>query len=288
MKAVFLDYKDINLGDLTWDCFDGLCELEVYSDSTPEQAKARCADAEIVLTDSCVMDREFMSACPKLKYIGCAATGYNNVDLEEAKARNIRVTNVPAYSTEAVAQHAIALLLRLTNLEGHTPYEIGSIPILLDGKSLGIVGYGNIGRKVAEIAKALGMKINIYSRDREAAIKSDVVSLHCPLNEDTRGMVDAEFISHMKDGAILINTARGAIVDEEALAAALHSGKIRAAGLDVLTKEPPDEDCPLLGLDNCIITPHMAFQPKETREAVLCIAAQNIESFLNGGNANAL
>lgn len=288
MKAVFLDYKDINPGDLTWDVFDGLCELEAYVDSTPEEAKARCADAEIVITDSCILDRKFMDACPKLKFIGCAATGYNNVDLEEAKARNIRVTNVPAYSTDAVAQHTIALLLHLTNLEGHTAFALGKMPILLNGKSIGIVGYGNIGRKVAEIAEALGMKVNIYSRDREAAVQSDVVSIHCPLNDDTRSLVDGEFISQMKDGAIFINTARGAIVDEDALAEALRSGKISAAGLDVLTKEPPDEDCPLLNLDNCIITPHMAFMPKETREAVVRIVAQNIKSFIEGRDLNAL
>lgn len=286
MKAVFLDYKDINLNDLSWEPFTKLCEFEAYADSTPEEAKQRCADAEIVLMDSCRIDKSFMDACPKLKYVGCLSTGYNHVDVDHAKAGNIRVTNVPAYSTDAVAQHTIALLLHLTNLVGHTPSELGEIPVLLAGKSMGIIGYGNIGRRVAEIAGALGMKVNIYSRDPEAAVKSDVVSIHCPLNEETRGMVDSEFIGRMKDGAIFINTARGAIVDEDALASALRSGKIRAAGLDVLTEEPPEDDCPLLNLDNCIITPHMAFMPKETREEVVRIAAENLAAFLRGEEMN--
>ncbi|MDO4176993.1 MAG: D-2-hydroxyacid dehydrogenase [Bacillota bacterium] len=288
MKAVFLDYKDINMGDLSWEPFTNICELEAYYDSTPEEAIERCADAEAVLIDSCKLDSSFMDACPKLRYIGCVATGYNNVDIDYAKARNIRVTNVPAYSTDAVAQHTIALLLKLTNLVGHTPSEIGEIPTLLAGKTMGIVGYGNIGKKVAEIAQALGMKVNIYSRDPEAAIASDVVSLHCPLNDETRGMVDGDFISRMKDGAIFINTARGGLVEENALAEALRSGKIRAAGLDVLAKEPPEDDCPLLELENCLITPHMAFAPKETREEVARIAAENLASFLAGGNANVI
>ena len=160
------------------------------------------------------------------------------------------------------------------------------IPTLLHGKTLGIVGFGSIGSKVAEIGEALGMKVNIYSRDKEAAIASDVVSLHCPLNEETAGLVDREFISKMKDGAILINTARGGLVDEEALADALKKGKLRGAGLDVTVNEPPEEGCPLLECENCRITPHVAFMPAETRKKVLDITAGNLAAFIKGQRQN--
>ena len=160
------------------------------------------------------------------------------------------------------------------------------IPTLLHGKTLGIVGFGSIGSKVAEIGEALGMKVNIYSRDKEAAIASDVVSLHCPLNEETAGLVDREFVSKMKDGAILINTARGGLVDEEALADALKRGKLRGAGLDVTVNEPPEEGCPLLECENCRITPHVAFMPAETRKKVLDITAGNLAAFIKGQRQN--
>lgn len=292
MKAVFLDYKDINMGDLSWDMFEGICELETYPDSTEEEALARAGQAEAVLTDSFPVNRSFMEECPNLKFIGAAATGYNNIDIEAAGELGIAVANVPAYSREAVAQHAIALLLDITNRvslfrKGRpTENPLDSIPMLLDGKSIGIVGYGSIGSRVAEIAEALGMKVNIYSRDKRAAIESDVVSLHCPLNSQTRGMVNSEFINNMKDGAILINTARGGLVDEQALAEALESGKLQGAGLDVTVDEPPKEDCPLLRCENCRITPHMAFMSRETRKKVLDITAENLSAFINGEMKN--
>lgn len=292
MKAVFLDYRDINFGDLSWDAFEGVCSLEAYSESTMEEAVERARDAEAVITDSLTLDENFMRQCPRLKFIGAAATGYNNIDIEAARRLGIAVANVPGYSREAVAQHTIALLLDITNRvsvfeEGRmTEDPMKGIPTLLNGKTLGIVGFGSIGSKVAEIGEALGMTVNIYSRDREAAIASDVVSLHCPLNEETAGMVDREFISKMKDGAILINTARGGLVDEEALADALKRGKLRGAGLDVTVNEPPEEGCPLLECENCRITPHVAFMPAETRKKVLDITAGNLAAFIKGQRQN--
>lgn len=292
MKAAFLDYRDINMGDLDWNMFDGVCELDAYSSSTEEQAIKRAHEAEAVLIDSFQISRSFMEKCPNLKFIGVAATGYNNIDIDAARDMGIAVCNVPAYSREAVAQHAIALLLDITNKvsvfrKGRmTENPLDGIPLLLNGKSIGIVGYGSIGSRVAEIAEALGMKVNIYSRDKKAAIESNVVSFHCPLNEETAGMVNREFIDKMKDGAILINTARGGLVDEEALAEALNSGKLLAAGLDVTVDEPPKEDCPLLKCDNCRITPHMAFTDVETRKKVLDITAENLKAFINGEEKN--
>lgn len=292
MKAVFLDYRDINMGDLDWNMFDDICKLEVYSSSTEDEALKRAYDAEAILMDSFQIDGSFMEKCPNLKFIGVAATGYNNVDIDAARERGIAVCNVPAYSREAVAQHAIALLLDITNKvsifrKGRmTDNPLDGIPLLLNGKSIGIVGYGSIGSRVAEIAEALGMKVNIYSRDRKAAVESDVVSLHCPLNPQTAKMVNEEFISSMKDGAILINTARGGLIDEYALAEALKSGKILAAGLDVTVDEPPSENCPLLKCDNCRITPHMAFTDVETRKKVLDISAENLKAFINGEEKN--
>ena len=288
MKAVFLDCIDINRNDIPWEPLENVCELTHHLQSTREEAIMRLAGNDAVFIDSFPIDRELMEANPKLKYIGIAATGFNHIDIEAAKDLGIAVTNIPAYSTDAVAQHAIALLLQLTNYPGS--YEdFDQTPLmLLNGKSIGIIGYGNIGRRVGEIAKALGMDVIPYSKDPKRAVRADVVSLNCPLTEENAGMVDAEFIEGMKDSAILINTARGGLVDEQALADALRSGKLKGAGLDVLAKEPPDESCPLLGLENCIITPHIAFTPKETREKIIRILAENLRSYLDGTNLNRL
>lgn len=286
MKAVFLDCVDINHGDLSWEPIENLCDFKWYLTCTEEEAKERLTDAEAVFIDSFPIDRKVMENHPNLKYIGIAATGYNHVDLAAAGELGVAVTNIPAYSTDAVAQHAIALLLQLTNHPG-TYDDVDTTPLtLLTGKSLGIVGYGNIGRRIGEIAQALGMEVIPYSKEPDRAIKADVLSLNCPLTEKNRGMVDSAFISRMKDGAILINTARGALVDEQALANALKTGKIAAAGLDVLEKEPPDETCPLLGLENCVITPHIAFTPKETRKLIIDLLAENLKSFQEGGRIN--
>ena len=286
MKAVFLDCIDISRGDISWGPVEALCEFEHYLTSTDEEAKARLAGAEAVFVDSFPIDRKVMEQNPQLKYIGIAATGFNHIDLQAASEKGVAVTNIPAYSTDAVAQHAIALLLQQTNHPG-TYDDVETTPLtLLNGKSMGIIGYGNIGKRIGEIAKALGMEVIPYSRDPERAVKADVVSLNCPLTEENRGMVNEQFISRMKDGAILINTARGGLVDEEALADALNSGKLAGAGLDVLAKEPPDESCPLLGLDHCVITPHIAFTPKETRAKIIELLAENLKSYQEGGRQN--
>lgn len=288
MKAVFLDCIDINRGDISWNPVENLCELQYFLTSTEEEAASRLQGKDTVFIDSFPIGRKIMEEHPQLKYIGIAATGFNHVDLAAAKELGVAVTNIPAYSTDAVAQHAIALLLQITNRPG-TYDDVETTPLtLLNGKTLGIVGYGNIGRRVGEIAQSLGMEIIPYSVDPERAVKADVLSLNCPLTEENRHMVDRAFISGMKDGAILINTARGALVDEQALAEALKSGKLKAAGLDVLEKEPPDADCPLLELENCVITPHVAFTPKETREKIIELLAENLRSFLEGGSFNRL
>ena len=288
MKAVFLDCIDITAGDLSWKPVEDLCELEYYLTSSDEDAKSRLSGAEAVFVDSFPIGREIMESNPQLKYIGIAATGFNHIDLNAAKELGVAVTNIPAYSTDAVAQHAAALLLQLTNYPGTYVDNDTTPPMLLTGKTMGIIGYGNIGKKLGEIAEALGMEVIPYSRDPERAIKADVLSLNCPLTEENTRMVNREFIEMMKDGAILINTARGGLVDEEALAEALKSGKLKAAGLDVLTQEPPDESCPLLGLKHCVITPHIAFTPKETREKIIDLLAANLRSFVEGGSDNRL
>lgn len=286
MKAVFLDCIDINRGDISWQPVENLCELQYFLTSTEEEADARLQGMDAVFVDSFPIDRKVMEKHPQLKYIGIGATGFNHIDLAAAEELGVAVTNIPAYSTDAVAQHAIALLLQITNRPG-TYDDVDTTPLtLLNGKSIGIVGYGNIGRRIGEIAQALGMDVIPYSKEPEKAIKADILSLNCPLTEENRHMVDKEFISRMKDGAILINTARGALVDEHALADALKSGKLKAAGLDVLEKEPPDADCPLLNLENCVITPHIAFTPKETREKIIELLAENLRSYLEGGRFN--
>ena len=288
MKAIFLDCIDINRGDISWQPVEDLCELQCFLTSTAEEADTRLQGMDAVFVDSFPIDREVMEKHQQLKYIGIGATGFNHIDLVAAEELGVAVTNIPAYSTDAVAQHAIALLLQITNRPG-TYDNVETTPLtLLNGKTIGIVGYGNIGRRIGEIAKALGMEVIPYSKDPEKAITADILSLNCPLTEENRHMVNREFIGRMKDGAILINTARGGLVDEQALAEALKCGKLKAAGLDVLEKEPPDADCPLLNLENCIITPHVAFTPKETREKIIELLAENLRSFLEGGRFNRL
>ena len=301
MKAVLLDGYTINPGDLSWDKLSSLCDaFTVYDSSYNDDLVPRIGGCEIVFTSKTQITRQVMEQCPNMKYIGLTATGYNNVDVAAAADLGIAVTNVPAYATDAVAQHTLALILELTNNVGlhnasvnagewtSNPYFCyWKKPItLLAGKSIGIIGYGQIGRKVAQLAEAFGMTVNVYSRDRASAVKSDFVSLHCPLTAENRHMINAAFIDEMKPGAILLNTARGALVDENALAEALKSGRLGGAGLDVLETEPPAADCPLLGLDNCVITPHNSWAPKEMRQMVIDVLTDNLESWLAGGTLN--
>ena len=301
MDIVVLDGYTINPGDLSWDSLEELGDsLTVYDLTPAEELINRIGKKEVIMTSKCFITREIIEKCPDLKYIGSMATGYNNIDVKAAAEAGIIVTNVPAYSTDAVAQHTIALLLELANNAGLHNASVQSgdwsrcehfcywkKPVtLLAGKSIGIIGYGAIGSKVAEIARALGMTVNIYSRDPEAAVSSDVISLHCPLTEENSKMIDADFISRMKPGAFLINTARGGLVDEYALAGALRSGRLGGAAVDVISREPASEDCPLLGLSNCIITPHMAWSPEEMRQAVIDTITENLKSWMDGNTIN--
>ncbi len=301
MKIVLLDGHTINPGDLSWKQLEEICDEFICYERTPRELLAqRIGDCDVLMTSKCQITRELMAQAPNLKYIGSTATGYNNIDISAAKDLGIAVTNIPAYSTESVAQHTIALMLELTNHVGlhNDSVQSGdwsscedfcywkSPVVLLAGKSLGIVGYGSIGRRVAEIARALGMSINIYSRDRQAAIGSDIVSLHCPLTPENARMINDDFIGQMKPGAFLINTARGGLVDEDALAQALRTGRLGGAALDVLSAEPAMQDNPLLGLDNCIITPHIAWVPQEMRQRIIDVLAENLIDYVNGGTLN--
>ena len=300
MKIAVLDAVTINPGDLSWEKVSSLGETKIFDRTPPEKVIETIGDADAVFTSKVKITREVMDACPNMKFISLLATGYDNVDLSAAGERGIAVCNIPAYSTETVAQHTFALILELTNRVGlHNQAvqtdEWSASPDFclikggisqLSGKSLGIIGYGNIGRRVAAIAEAFGMTVNIYSRDRQAAITSDIVSLHCPATPENRGFINADFISQMKDGAILINTARGALIHEADLAAALSSGKISAAGLDVLNGEPPRAGNPLIGAPNCIITPHIAWASLEARKTICEVSGDNLKSWMEGGMLN--
>ena len=301
MKIVLLDGHTINPGDLTWKKLEDLCDEFIVYELTPQElVQERIGDCDVLMTSKCFITRELMEHAPNLKYIGVTATGYNNIDIEAARDLGIAVTNIPAYSTESVAQHTIALMLELTNRAGlhNDSVQAGEwtaceyfcywkTPMfLLDGKSLGIIGYGSIGRRVARIAEALGMTVNIYSKDRSAAVKSDIVSLHCPLTAENAKMINADFINEMKPGAFLINTARGGLIDEEALAEAVRSGRLAGAAVDVLSKEPAAADNPMLGVENIIITPHIAWTPEDMRRLIIDILADNLVDWQAGGTLN--
>lgn len=308
MNIVILDGSGANPGDLSWAPFEALGQVTIYPRTNPEDTLAHLGDAEIAITNKTVLDASIIAAAPNLRYIGITATGYNVVDLDAARQRGIPVCNVPAYSTDAVAQHVFALLLEITNMVGHHSRAVQDgrwvtapsfcfwdAPLTeLRGKTLGIIGYGHIGQAVAKIADAFGMRVLACSRTPKPGLvpmeqvlrESDIISLHCPLFQENRGMICRETIAQMKDGVILINTARGPLINEQDLADALRSGKVRAAGLDVIAQEPMAADCPLLGAPNCLITPHIAWAPCETRQRLLDIAAENLRSFLNGQTVN--
>ncbi len=315
MKIVILDGYTINPGDLSWSGLEKYGELTVYDRTPKELIVQRIGGAEIVMTSKCVLTAGVMSLCPNLKWIGILATGINMVDLEYASSRGIFVTNVPAYSTDSVAQFTFSLLLEICNRAGdhneavHSGRWLNSKDFCfcltpqeeLAGKTFGIIGFGNIGRRVAKIAEAFGMKVLIassypdpaFETDRIAFVSlealfaaSDVVSLHCPLTEVNRGFINKAALEIMKDGVILLNTSRGPLINEEDLAQALKSGKVSAAGLDVLSTEPPDKDNPLIGLPNCIITPHIAWITRESRTRLIAAAVSNLESWLAGTNIN--
>ncbi|MGN0435598.1 MAG: D-2-hydroxyacid dehydrogenase, partial [Wujia sp.] len=307
-KIIVLDGQVLNPGDLSWDGFKSFGEITVYDRTPQEQVEERMRDADIVITNKAVITGAIMKACPQLKYIGVIATGYNVVDVEAAKELGIVVTNVPGYGTDAVAQFTFALMLEMCNqvgihtasvMEGgwsrHPDFSYWLTPLVdVKNKTLGIIGYGSIGAKVAEIALAFGMEVLLYSRTKKAApIKakwvsldelleqSDVITLHCSLTKENEKLINAETIAKMKDGARLINTARGGLVDETALVEALHSGKLAGAALDVISSEPMSKDSPLFGAKNLIVTPHIAWASHEARERLMGIAISNVKGYLD-------
>ena len=308
-KIIILDGAVENPGDLSWEPMAALGELTVYDYTAPQDVIARIGDAPMILTNKTVISAEVMAACPNLRYIGVLATGYNVIDIAEAKKRGIVVTNVPAYSTPTVAQFTMALLLEIALHVGHhsrvvhegkwsacRDFAFWDYPLMeLAGKTFGIVGYGSIGKATAKLAQAFGMKVLAYSRHGaeefhteldELYAQSDIVSLHCPLTAENAGMINAATIAKMKDGVILLNTARGGLINEADLREALLSGKVYAAASDVVSTEPIKADNPLLGLDNMIITPHIAWAALEARQRLMDVATDNVRQFLAGNVQN--
>ena len=310
MKIVILEGNAVNPGDLSWDVFQDFGSVTVYPRTNPEEAVERIGDAEIIFINKFPVTANLLDACPSVKLICVLATGYNVVDCQAAKERGVTVCNVPAYGTAAVAQFTVSLLLELCHRIGHHSQVVhqgkwSACPdfcfwdtpqMELAGKTLGIIGYGRIGQAVARIAQALGMEILAYTRTPKAGneyvdldtllAKSDVISLHCPLTADNAAFINESTIAKMKDGAILLNTARGGLINEQALANALKSGKLRGAAVDVVSAEPISPSNPLLSAPNCILTPHMAWAPNESRQRIIDCTYQSICSFLNGQPVN--
>lgn len=315
MKIVILDAFTTNPGDLSWDRFNELGEVTAYDYTPEDQIIERCKDAEIIIDNKVVLNKDVLDKLPKLKYIGMLSTGFNVIDTQAAKEKGIIVCNVPTYSTAAVAQLTFALILEIYNQVGIHNEAVHSgewsscrdfcfqkTPLIeLSGKTIGLIGYGKIGSEVAKIADAFSMNILCYvpstkpqpnfknfsfvSLD-EIAKQSDIVSLHCPLTPQTTGIINENFISKMKRNAIIINTSRGPAIDEQALADALNSGRIAGAGVDVLSTEPPNENNPLLSCSKCFITPHIAWAGYETRERLVDVVYNNLKSFLSGNPVN--
>ena len=314
MKITVLDGYGLNPGDLSWAGFEELGQLTVYDRTPPGLVVERAKDSEVIITNKTVIDAGVLSSLPHLKYIGVLATGYNVVDTEAARQRGIIVTNIPSYSTMSVAQHVFAMLLAVTDRPEHYAEEVArgawseskdfcywnTNLIELAGKRIGIIGFGNIGSAVARIALALGMEVTAVSSKDTAGLpegvkkvsmdellaSSDVISLHCPLTPQTYHLIDSEAIGKMKPGVILINTGRGPLIDEEAVAKGLRERKIYAFCADVLSKEPPEKSNPLLGAPNAFITPHIAWATKEARTRLMAIAVDNLKHFLAGNPVN--
>lgn len=313
-RIVVLDGYVANSGDLSWASLGQSGELTVYDRTAPDEVIERCRGAQAVFTNKVILDEVTISALPDLRFIGVLATGYNNVEIEAARRHGVTVCNVPSYSTESVAQLTFALLLAVTNrvaeyFAGVADGEWGRCidfsyrlyPISeLSGKTMGIYGFGNIGHKVGDIAHAFGMRVISPTQKPESELpaylekvsleemfaQSDVLSLHAPLTPRSRHIINRDTLAKMKTSAILINTARGGLVDEVALAEALKSGVIAAAALDVLANEPPRNGSPLLGAPNCFITPHIAWESTEARERLIEISEQNLRAFINGRPIN--
>ena len=318
MKIVVLDGYTANPGDLSWDGLKEFGELEVYDRTAPEELLSRAEGAEILLTNKVIIDASAMAALPQLRYVGVLATGYNVVDIEEAHHRGIVVTNIPAYSTISVAQMVMAHLLNITNQvalhaeavrkgewQQSPDFSFTKAPLIeLDGLTLGIVGLGNIGKQVALMAQSMGMSVMAVSSKSELVIsqlgirkardyeqlfgEADVVSLHCPLTDETRHLVNRERLALMKPTAILINTGRGPLLDEQAVADALFAGRLYAVGVDVLAEEPPRKGSPLIAAPRCHITPHIAWASAAARRRLIDIATNNVSAFLRGEKQNCI
>ena len=310
MNIVVLDGYTLNPGDLTWDALGLLGPCTIHDRTPPERVLERAREAEVILTNKVVLNRETILALPRLKYIGVLATGYNVVDAVAARERGIPVANVPDYGTPSVAQHTFALLLELTQRAGHHAETVregrwfrsadfcywDSPLVELHGLTFGIIGFGKIGQAVARLAAAFGMKVLVHSRRRPAGLpascewveldsllaRSDVVSLHCPFTPETKQLINAERLARMKPTAFLLNTSRGPLLDEPAVATALNNGTIAGAGLDVLSVEPPPADNPLLTAKHCLITPHIAWASRAARGRLMEIAVENIRAFAAG------
>lgn len=310
MKIVVLDGFTLNPGDLSWGALEALGEVTVYDRTAGEQIVSRIGEAEAILTNKTPISAETLASCPGLRYIGVLATGYNVVDIDAAKQRGIPVCNIPTYGTAAVGQFAIAMLLEICHHVAHHSDAVhagrwsGNIdwcfwdyPLIeLAGKTMGIIGFGRIGQRTGEIAKALGMRVlandsqeNESGRDIGSYVdldtllrESDVISLHCPLFPQTEGIIHAGNIAKMKDGVILLNNSRGPLIVEQDLADALNSGKVYAAALDVVSEEPIRANNPLLSTKNCILTPHISWAPKESRQRLLDAAIANLAAWKSG------
>ncbi|MCL2381077.1 MAG: D-2-hydroxyacid dehydrogenase [Treponema sp.] len=316
MNIVILDGYTENPGDLSWAGFEKLGNLTVYDRTSAGDVIQRIGDAQIVIVNKTPVSKEAMDACANIKYIGVLATGYNIVDYEAAKAKGIAVTNIPTYGTDAVGQFAIALLLEICHRIGHHDRAVKEgrweknldwcfwdYPLIeLAGKTMGVVGFGRIGQVTGRVAKALGMKVIAFDEHPHDAGKaiadyvsldelfasSDVISLHCPLFPSTQGIINKNTIAKMKDGVIILNSSRGPLIVEQDLADALNSGKVYAAGVDVVSQEPIKGDNPLLSAKNCIITPHIAWAPKESRQRLMDIAVHNLQAFIDGNPVNVI
>lgn len=314
MKIVVLDGYGVNPGDLSWETLEALGDVEVYPRTAPEDVIDRCFNAEIILTNKVVINKQILVSLPRLKYIGVLATGYNVVDVDTASDLDIIVTNIPAYSTDSVVQMTFAHILTMTNrVEHYTQQNRNSrwsnnpdfvywdTPLIeLAGKTMGIVGLGNIGMKVAQLARCFGMEVYAFTSKAASLLPegiqkttfegllsvSDILSLHCPLNRSTREMINASSLAKMKEGALLINTGRGPLVNEADVAEALRSGHLGGYGADVMCQEPPAEDNPLFSAPNAYITPHIAWATFEARKRLIAIAVGNVKAFIDGNPVN--
>ncbi len=309
-----LDGYTLNPGDLSWDALQKLGPCVIHDRTPPEQVVERARDADVVLTNKALLPRDAIAALPKLKYVGVLATGYNVVDIAAAKERGIPVANIPDYGTHSVAQFTFALLLELAHHVGHHAQTVrdgrwvrsadfcywDSPLVELHGLTFGVIGFGKIGRATAKLADAFGMKVLVHNRSRPADLpahyefvsldellaRSDVVSLHCPLTPENKQFINAERLARMKPTAFVLNTSRGPLLDEAAVANALNSGKIAGAGLDVVSVEPPRADNPLLTAKNCLVTPHIAWATRAARARLMDVAVANIRGFLAGTPQN--